>query len=366
MHTLLLGLALLAPISASQRKTENVVLVTFDGLRWQEVFGGADANLLVKENAGGGDPSAARAAFCDGAPEDRRAALMPFLWGTVAAHGQIYGNAAKGSLARVTNGKRFSYPGYHELLCGHADARIDSNDKKPNPNVTVLEWLHGKEAFRGRVGAFAEWDCFPFILNRERSGIFVNAGIEPIAGDGLGEKERVLNDLLLGTTWPHADQRSDALTFEMGRAWFERRAPRVFYFAFGETDEWAHEGRYDQVLDAAHKIDGRLASMWQALQSIPAYAGKTSLVLTTDHGRGDGPKDWRDHGEKVPAADRIWIAVLGPDTPPLGERASCAEVTQSQVASTVAALLGEDWRAAEPRAAPRILDAIPEAAPSAR
>jgi hypothetical protein len=342
----------------TEPKTENVLLVTYDGLRWQEVFEGAEDALLTKEAGGVRDPAAIRREFARDTPEQRREALLPFLWGTVAKQGQVFGNGKKGSVARVTNDKRFSYPGYNEILCGFADPRIDSNDPKPNPNVSVLEWLNGKGAFRGRVAAFGEWNCFPFILNRARSGLLVNAGIEPLGGEGLSERERLLDRVLLETTWPHADQRSDAMTFEMGLACFERTRPRVLYFAFGETDEFAHEGRYDLVLDAAHRIDGCLARLWETVQSMPGYAGKTSLVITTDHGRGDGPKEWRDHGEKVPVSDRIWIAVLGPDTPALGERTSCPEVTQSQVAATVASLLGEDWCAAEPKAGKPIADAL--------
>jgi hypothetical protein len=348
----ILHLVLSLLLAHGAHKTENVILVTYDGLRWQEVFEGADASLFTKEHA------AARKAYGRDSAEERRAALLPFLWGTVAKQGQIYGNGPKGSVARVTNGKRFSYPGYNEILCGFGDPRIDSNDKKPNPNVSVLEWLNGKDAYRGRVAAFAEWDCFPSILNAPRSGLFVNAGIEPVAGPSLSERENTLNQVLLDTTWPHADQRSDALTFLMAQAYFERTTPRVLFVSFGETDEWAHEGRYDFVLESAHRIDGYVARLWAEVQSMPAYAGKTSLVITTDHGRGDAPEEWKSHGEKIPASDRIWIAVLGPDTPALGERTSCTEVTQSQVAATVAALLGEDWCAAESKAGKPIADAI--------
>jgi hypothetical protein len=351
-HLLALLLSVLSATSGG--KTENVVLVTCDGVRWQEVFGGADESLFDREHGGVHDPAKVRKEFGGATPEARREALFPFLWGTVAKQGQIFGNGAKKSFARVTNGKRFSYPGYSEILCGFADARIDSNDKKENPNVSVLEWLNGKDAFKGRVAAFAEWDCFPFILNAKRSRLLVNAGIMPLEGPSLADREKLLNDVLLGTTWAHADQRSDALTYEMGRAYFGRTNPRVIYFAFGETDEWAHEGRYDLVLESAHQIDGYLAKMWAEIQASPRYAGKTSLLLTTDHGRGEGLTEWRDHGEKVPASDRIWIAVLGPDTPPLGERSDVPDVAQAQVAATVAALLGEDWRAAEPKAAPAI------------
>ena len=76
---------------------------------------------------------------------------MPFFWGTIAKEGQLYGNQHKGSIAHVTNGKNFSYPGYSEILCGFSDPRIDSNDKVPNPNVTVLEWLNRRPGFEGRV-----------------------------------------------------------------------------------------------------------------------------------------------------------------------------------------------------------------------
>jgi hypothetical protein len=63
------------------------------------------------------------------------------------------------------------------------------------------------------------------------------------------------------------------------------------------------------------------------------------------------PADWTDHGDKIPAAASIWMAVMGPGTPPLGVREG-VPATQSQLAATVASLLGEDFRAASPKAAP--------------
>ena len=89
----------------------------------------------------------------------------------------------------------------------------------------------------------------------------------------------------------------------------------------------------------------------------PDYRGTTSLVLTVDHGRGRGPRDWTDHGAKVEGADEVWMAVLGPDTPPLGVRKD-TPATQSMVAATVASLLGEDYRAAVPQVAAPLPGAI--------
>ena len=129
------------------------------------------------------------------------------------------------------------------------------------------------------------------------------------------------------------------------------RHPRVLYVMLGETDEWAHGRRYDLYLDAAQRNDRFIRKLWEAAQAIPQYANHTALLVTTDHGRGDTGKDWTDHGRDVPAAERIWMAAMGPSIAPLGLRGE-GQVTQSQIAATVAALLGEDYLRAQPKAAP--------------
>jgi len=54
----------------------------------------------------------------------------------------------------------------------------------------------------------------------------------------------------------------------------------------------------------------------------------------------------------------MWLAATGPGVAALGERSDTATLTQSQVAATVAALLGLDYRAAVPAAAPPIAQII--------
>ena len=76
-------------------------------------------------------------------------------------------------------------------------------------------------------------------------------------------------------------------------------------------------------------------------------------MVTTDHGRGATTKDWSDHGRDVPAAERTWMAMMGPGVPALGVRRGVT-VTTAQIAATIAALVGEDFRQAVPRAAPAI------------
>ncbi len=86
--------------SAAEPATENVVLLMTDGLRWQEVFGGAEDALMTKENGGVKDVESLKKEYWRDTPEARREALMPFLWSVVAKQGQIYGNKLKGSEAQ--------------------------------------------------------------------------------------------------------------------------------------------------------------------------------------------------------------------------------------------------------------------------
>jgi hypothetical protein len=319
-----------------------VIIVSTDGLRWQELFTGADPALIDRKDA-----DLVRD-FWRETPEARREALFPFLWTVVAKQGQLYGNALKGSHALCSNGRNFSYPGYQELLCGFPDPRIDSNAKKPNPNVSVLEWLSKRPGFEERVAAFGTWDVLPFILNRPRSGLPTQAAHEPIRDEPLTERQRALNDLLRDTTDPWGGNPMDSFTHHAAVEHWKRHAPRALYILYGETDEWAHEGRYGLYLRAAHRFDRFLRELWELAQQ----RGDTSLVITTDHGRGVEAQ-WTNHSTDTFGAQQMWIALLGPRVKPLGELANVLTVRQAQVAATAAALAGEVY------AGPRIFPPLP-------
>lgn len=349
---------LFASLVSAETKTRKVILVMTDGLRWQEVFQGVDPALLNKEDGKVRDAEAMRKAYWRESAAERRKALMPFMWSEVAAKGQIFGNREAGSEASVTNGKNFSYPGYNETLAGFADDRIDSNDKKYNQNVTVLEWLHNKPAYRDKVAAFAAWDTFPWIINAPRAGFPVNAGFDTMPMLPMTPIMEVLNRLKTESPRDPASEPLDTLTFHTALEYLKIRQPSVMFLSLGETDEWAHAGKYEEYVRAAHRVDNYLKTLWNQVQSMPEYHGVTSLVVTVDHGRGRAPVDWKSHGQKLDETKYIWMAFLGPDTRPLGERKNVAKVTQSQVAATIAALLGEDYAAAVPKAGKPIADVL--------
>ena len=349
---LVLAIALLGtgPAPAAETKTRNILLVTIDGLRWQEVFRGADETLMSAEHpaAGGvpaGELNALRSTFLAVSPEERRAKLLPFFWGTLVPHGQAFGNRDRGSPARVLNAEHVSYPGYNELLTGAPDPLITSTAPIPNRNVTVLEWLDARPAFHGRVAAAAAWNVFVPILNlgRSRLPLFVTQqqSAPGSVSPRIAELERWMHDIPPISP----SENFDAFVYHAAVDYFDTRQPRVFLLALGEPDEWAHARRYDRYLQSIQRCDRFIRQLWEKLQALPAYRDTTTIVLTPDHGRGATTEDWTSHGKKIPRSEETWFAIHGPDTPALGECHDCAEQHLAQVAPTVAALLGEDYRA---------------------
>jgi hypothetical protein len=342
----------------AEHKTQHIIFVMTDGLRWQEVFSGAEKSLMNKKNGKVTGEASLKKSYWRETPEARRDALLPFVWEVMAKQGQIFGNRGKGSDAYVTNGLFFSYPGYSETLCGFADPRINSNDNVPNPNVTVLEWLNNRPSFQGDIAAFGAWDVIAAVFNPERSKLTVNAGYDPFIAIPDMPRLELLNHLKAETPRVWDDEPFDAIPFYTAVEYLKAKKPRIIYLSLGETDDWAHAGKYTEYLDSAHRVDSYLRALWELVQSMPEYRGNTTLIFSPDHGRGKAPHKWRDHGQKIPDSKYIWMAFLGPDTPALGERSRVAPVTQNQIAATLAALLGEDYAAAVPKAGAPISDVL--------
>jgi len=321
----------------AQTKTRNLIIVTLDGMRWQEVFGGMDNQLLANKKFTMDSASLSKK-FAGSSREERRTKLFPFIWSTVSSDGQLYGDRLNGSEVNNANPYKFSYPGYNEIFTGYPDKGVNSNDKIVNPNTNVLEFIAKQPGYTGKVAAFTTWDAFPYILNKWRSGIYVNSDTDSLKFDNTFLK--LINQMQFLSANP-IDLRQDLLTYFAAREYLEAYKPRVLYISFGETDDFAHMGLYDQYIKSAHAEDAMLQDIWNLVQSMPEYKNTTTLIVTTDHGRGDKIKEqWTDHGENIEDAGHIWIAVLGSDTKPGGLVKTDSPLYQKQIAPTLAALLG--------------------------
>jgi hypothetical protein len=340
------------------RAAENIVLVTFDGLRWQELFAGIDNSLVLNEEyTSQADAIVSRFGAASGAESAKK--IFPFLHDTVFKHGSYAGDRARDSCARVANDWYFSYPGYSEILTGVVNPTLNSNAKTPNPELSFLELLDAQPGFSGRTAAFASWDVFPFIFNVERSGLYVNAFSEAVKPQS--EFEQLLNTLYRDTPTPWPTVRNDSFTHHYAMAYFKRELPRVLYVSYGETDDFGHDGKYDEYINAAHRTDRFIGELWAMIQATPSHKDNTVLFIAVDHGRGSQPiETWQYHASEssvagymsslsrydkgIVGSEAVWMAALGPGIGAGGLIATGAEcLTNNRIAATLLELLGEDY-----------------------
>jgi hypothetical protein len=354
-----LALAALAAAGASvgaqgtSDNADNVILITLDGVRVEEMFGGLNLEILQSTLKKGQavEHQAVYRRFWADSPEERREKLMPFFWKVLMSqHGSIAGNPALGSAVRLTNRHRFSYPGYAEILLGEAhDDVIWSNDPIRNPFSTVLETVRERLALPpARVATLASWANFNAIAEHREGATFVNAGQEVLPGSGNAIHQ--LNAWQFDAAPPWDAVRFDVFTFRAAMAHLESARPRLLYLSFDETDDWAHDGRYDRLLDAYARTDAYLKELWEWIEGHSEYRGRTHLLITTDHGRGRTLNDWRDHGAKVAGAEDVWMAFVSPAMSRRGEWKSHPPLFTNQIAATLAKWLGVNWNELRPNA----------------
>jgi hypothetical protein len=316
----------------------KLFIITLDGFRWEEVFGGADS-VLINNPQANSDTSMAKALYWEESFEKRRKKLLPFFWNVIAKQGELYGNRAFDNKVNVANPYALSYPGYSELLTGTVDLSIWSNDKTKNHNRNILELLNSSKAYSGKVAAFTSWDVFPYILDKGEKNTFVlNSGLQQINDKDLTASESLLNKLQEKVTG-EPPTRYDELTYVACREYISRYKPSVVLLSFSGTDNAGHAGRYDEYLQQANTADHMIAELWRLVQSMPEYSGRTTLLITTDHGRGNSAGSWSKHGLFVPGSSQTWYALLGNTVVPHGEMRSKAQTYQKELNSLVMDIL---------------------------
>jgi hypothetical protein len=337
-------------VTFAQQKTNNLIIITTDGLRWQDLFKGMDSAIANNPKYNEDDSAYIFKKYWSANEGERRMKLLPFLWNEMAAGGQVYGNRVYGNKVDNFNPYWFSYPGYSEIMTGYADTAINSNAYKANPNETILEFFNKQPNLKGRVAAFGAWEAFGRILNEDRSGVPVVSGFDATGGGSPNANEKLINAMLKDSYKPFGEEEClDVFTHYAALENLRSRKPKVLYIAYGETDEWAHSGKYRSYLDAAHQVDAWIKEIWDFVQQDAQYKGKTTILFTTDHGRGDLKKsEWTSHNNRIAGAHEIWFAIMGPGIKATGEQKNTGQVYQQQFAQTLAKLMGLEFKTNHP------------------
>lgn len=343
MKRFFFSLFILLPLlsAAKSNNDSRLIIITIDGLRWQELFTGAN-ETLVSDKKLVRDTAELRSAFWRDTPELRREVLMPFVWNTIAKQGTIVGNRHRNSIMRVANKTNISFPGYCEMMTGMVDSTITSNDPVHNIHRNVLEAANQDKRYAGKVVMYGSWKSTRFAIHNEAAGIPASVSYEPNVAKKQTDRLKLIDRMLAGMPHYWRSEHADAFTYAYVMETLKNEHPKVMWVSFGDTDEWAHASNYNLYLDAAHYTDAFIRDIIEYCESDRFYRGKTTYLITCDHGRGSGGS-WTSHGGGTQGSEATWIMLLGKGVPALGETADNGPFYTKQVAATIARALALDF-----------------------
>ena len=328
-------------LSAKGDKDTRLVIITIDGLRWQEVFQGAEENLMT-DSKQVRDVEQLRQTYWRATPELRRKALMPFVWNTIAKQGTIIGNRNLNSIMQVANKTNISYPGYSEMMTGMVDEKITSNDPVNNPHGNVLEAANRDLRYKGSVVMYGSWKSTRFAIHNEQAGIPASVSYEPSVAKSKSPRLQLAERMLEGMPHYWRSEHFDAFTYAFALETLLADHPKVMWISFGDCDEWAHARKYDFYLDAANATDAFIRDIYEAMEADKFYKGKTTYLITCDHGRGFG-NEWANHGSGTKGSEATWVMLFGKGINAKGETTENGPFYTKQVAATIASILVVDF-----------------------
>ena len=319
-------------------KDTRLVVITIDGLRWQEVFSGAEENL-VSDPKQVRDTELYRKTYWRSTPEERREVLMPFTWNTIAKKGILIGNRNKNSMMQVANKTNISYPGYCEMMTGMVDEAITGNDPVNNTHRNVLEAANEDPRYKGSVVMYGSWKSTRFAIHNEPAGIPACVSYEPNVAKKQTPRLQLAQRMLEGMPHFWRSEHFDAFTYAFALETLLNDHPKVMWISFGDCDEWGHARKYDFYLDGAKGTDAFIRDIYEACEADKFYRGKTTYLIACDHGRGFG-NEWTNHGSGTKGSEATWVMMLGKGVEALGETTECGPFYTKQIAATIASFLG--------------------------
>jgi hypothetical protein len=311
-----------------ERTESAVVLVVLDGVRWQEVFNGADRTLARQH---GVNPS----------PWASPRALMPNLQHMIDTQGMAIGAPGHGWEIATGGSQRISLPSYREIFTGRADPTCLSNDCAQPLGRTVADDVYDACGPRD-VAVVASWPTIARAASADSSRFVLTTGRKLVGSGEFLRSDPAIAVLLDASVHSSAfpgegDYRPDALTGRIALRYLATARPRFLFVGLGDCDEYGHRNDYRNYLAALRGADEFLGELSVTLEAMGARGRHTTVLVTADHGRA---YDFRDHGTWHPESGRVWLVAGGADVRGRGLVAASQRHTLSDVAPTVRALLG--------------------------
>lgn len=300
---------------------DNVILITLDGVRYQEFFNGMDPAL-----SGGATGE-----------------VFSHIWKDLAQDGVIYGSPGTSSKIEVANPYRVSLPAYESIFAGSVRDCKNNSCNRVDVETFPERLLREFSWKKSQVAAIASWDKIALAFESNEGSTALNAGLEdiedPDGGVTSADFEKI-NKLqkLDPPNWEEV--RFDKHTVAQALIYLTKYRPRFLYISLNDSDEYGHMGDYANYVNTLHTHDSWIQLLFKTLEDLGEYGKRTTVIVTTDHGRGANPKDWRDHGAWVNGCEKIWLFAKGPYTAKTGILKTEGSYTHLNIRPTVETLLG--------------------------
>lgn len=271
----LLLLASMTAAAAPQR-IEHVIYITLDGVRWQDVF-------------------------------DHKS--LKGFWKNYANNAAIYGEPGSNKTMEVAS-IPVSLPSYQSQMAGVVTG-CANNECGPIAIETLPETLMKKGRFKkSDIASISSWEVMDNAFESHLGTTFTNHGTRPMHDPDtfLIDKEMKAINIAQAAAYPGDDTRPDKYTLAQSLHYFKKYQPKFLWISFGDADDYAHEGNQKQYRQTLAFYDNALDQIIKMVKTL-SLDGKTMIIITTDHGRGNG-KNWVDHDETIPESKQTWAFVL--------------------------------------------------------
>jgi len=138
--------------------------------------------------------------------------------------------------------------------------------------------------------------------------------------------------------WPlyHEAGTTDTDVWHETEEVIANRSPHFLMMYLADVDHEGHSGVWNNYINAISIADSLVGELWTTLQSDSAYAGKTTMLVTNDHGRHTN--NFLGHGDDCYGCRHIQLLAIGPDIHP--GLVSDVPRTIPDIAPTIGELLG--------------------------
>lgn len=285
----------------------RVILVTVDGVRWEDVFGAAET--------------------------------MPNLHRLVGEAGTALGGPGCLHDVRASGPNFVSLPGYLEMFTGKASV-CTHNGCPPVETMTVVDEARQAAHRIAEVAVVASWSKYAHAVARDRRSIVLSAGAHAIGMDAAKTDAKLRYYLETGSAnagYPgYGDYRPDVHTARVALRYLETMSPRLMVVGLGDADEHAHRGDIAGYRRAIQRADDFIADLERTLARMGDDGKQTAVVVTTDHGRG---QSLRGHGAAFPESARVFVAAFGAGIAHRGVTCGTQPLRLSHLAGAMRSLL---------------------------